>query len=529
MVPDHPFALNLSGLSKEDAYNKIESEIIRLKDQIRSLLSVRNSLSPVSSLPNELLAKVFMHSCDFNESGTFSNLRPDEGDQSNDAEDGAQPEMRLVVSRVSHRWRGVALAHRPLWNLVVNLRESVNLDYVRFCGARCQNLLVDLSGPSHSLLDTCVSTIAQITQFKIAISFDAVVPSALSGGHIWSQPAPLLETLDLSSICIGSNDAQGVHYPKLQSLILYDCDFRWKFVTSLASTLSKLDICSPRRTITIPTCLNLLSSLSFLSECALHHCLKDNEDSAPATPRPNRFCMQQLTKLTLNDSTPLIIQFLRAIGIPRASLQLFFQQTESFERDAVELVRVLQESHDYVWGSVRYLQIHDSLVVSSSAGPPCHDIITVGCHSHLLLLHIYQWLDLSSLKSLWTTHLTVDVLKVLSHLTRLHRVVLASPNALEKFVTFMRTEAHDDASTLLFPALQELVLAHFESSASEWLGGLRDILASRRIWGFGLQKLVLFKCSAVGIEEVARLRQVVDDLEFGRQRLECFFMILQVQ
>ncbi|TFK61449.1 hypothetical protein BDN72DRAFT_883163 [Pluteus cervinus] len=518
MVADTLPTFNLSGLSKEDAYNKVEFEIQRLKDQIRSLLSIRNSLSPVSSLPNELLSKIFMHSCDFNESGTYSDIRSgcDDGD------DWAQPEMRLVVSWVSRHWRSVALGHRPLWNLVVNLQKSLKLDYVRSCGARCQHLLVDLKGPNNSLLDACLSNISQTAHLKIFLPSSAAIPSAISSGHIWAQPAPLFRTLDLDSIRIRSDDAKGASYPKLHSLILSGCNFRWKFVMALSSTISKLDIYQPQRTITIPTCLDLLSSFSLLSECAFYSCLKDNEGSVPARSRRNRACLQQLTKLTLNESTHHIIQLLRALEIPRTSLELFLEETESFDTDAMELFGALQESQGHVWGAVHYLQLQYSFAVANPGSPLRHQLFVSGCNPDLLLLPACKNLDLSALESLWTRFLSAEVLEIASHLTRLQRVVLESSDALEKFVTFLCTEAHDSASTLLFPALQELVLAHVDSEAEEWLEQLYDILASRKIWGFGLPRLVLFQCNAVGIEKVARLKQVVDDVDFCRKSLDFF-------
>ncbi|TFK59271.1 hypothetical protein BDN72DRAFT_906014, partial [Pluteus cervinus] len=490
MVPGAPPTLSLSGLSKADACSKIESEILRLKGQIRTLLSARNSLSPVASLPNELLAKVFMHCCDFDESRSFSNLRTDDEDSNENHDEGAQPDMRLVVSWVSHHWRDVALGHRQLWNLVVNLRESINLDYVRSCGARCQNLLVDLASPSNHLLDACLSSISQLAHLKLNLLSDAVIPSAISEGQIWSQPALVLRTLNLDSIHILSDNAKD--YPKLQHLHLSECNFHWKFITSLASTLSKLEVYSPQRTLTIPACLALLSSLSLLSDCAFYYCFKDNEGTAPTRPRPNHLRLQNLTKLILADSMPHIIQLLQAIEIPRASLQSFVQKDKFLGKDYVELLCTLQKSHEHMWGSVRYLQVHDSFLVSNYEESLCHDIIVP--NFHLLLLPACQKLDLTALESLWTHHLPIDVVEVFGHLTWLRRVVLGSSNALEDFVTFMCTKIHDNEYTPLFPALQELVLVHLDISAAEWLGSLHDILALRKIWGFGLQKLVLFEC-----------------------------------
>ncbi|TFK61451.1 hypothetical protein BDN72DRAFT_459973 [Pluteus cervinus] len=512
MAPDTPPTLNFSGLSKEDAYNKIESEILRLKDHIRSLLSARNSLAHVSSLPNELLSKVFMHCCDFNESGTYSDIRPARGEK----EDPAQPDMRLVASWVSRHWRSVALGHRPLWNLVINLRKSIHLDYVRSCAARCQRLFVDLARPTNALLDACILNIPQTTHLVLDLRSCTTVRSAIGNGHIWTQPAHLLQTLQLHSLHIRLDDAKGVDYPKLQSLTLFACNFRWKFILSLASTISKLDIVDPRRTLTIPACVHLLESLSVLSECHLRSCL-DDDGAIPTVSRPNRLGLPRLAKLTLSEPVDLIIQLLRDLDIRHTSLEVVLDETEAIDQ-GVELFSALRESQDPSWSSMRHLQARHSFTVEDSETSLRHKVHVIGAQSHLLQLPACQTLDLSALESLWTTSLSLDVLKVISQLPRLRRVVLESSSALENFVTFMCTQTHDNASTLPFPALQELVLAHLE--CQEWLEELRDILSSRKTWGFGLQKSVLFGCDAIGIGELARLKQVVDDVEFCRTSLE---------
>ncbi|TFK69613.1 hypothetical protein BDN72DRAFT_594471 [Pluteus cervinus] len=332
MALDFPPALNLSNFSKEDSYNKIEAEILRLKEQIRSLLSVRNTHSPVSSLPNELLAKIFMHCCDFNELGRYSNIHPGDDD---DEDDRAQPDMRLVVSWVSHHWRSVALGHRPLWNLVVNLRDSLDLDYVRSCAARCQHLLVDLARPTKGLLNACIANMSRITYFKLDISSSTTVPAAKSIRRIWTQAAPHLEALRLHSVHVHNNDARKrLVYPKLQILSLVDCNYRWTFVASLASTISKLEIIDPENTITVPSCVRLLESMPRLSECTLYSCLMVSDNPTPAMPCAR---LLQLTMMTIANTVGHLIPLLRAIDIPGAMVNLFLDERESIDQGAAEL------------------------------------------------------------------------------------------------------------------------------------------------------------------------------------------------
>ncbi|TFK69617.1 hypothetical protein BDN72DRAFT_857529 [Pluteus cervinus] len=509
MVPDTPPTLNFSGLSKEDVYKRIDLEIMRLKGQIRSLYSIHNSLSPISSLPNELLSKMFMHCCDFNESGAYSDIRPRDGDSDDDR---AQPEMRLVVSWVSRHWRSVAVRHQPLWNLVVNLKKSIHPAFVNSCAARCQHLFVDMEVPTSSLLSACAPNASMIAYLKIDDSSHASSSGMRRTGNMWTRSFTLLETLTLNSISI--DDTTSIDCPKLQTLTLVRCNFDWTFVSLVASTISKLDITNPKSTIAIPTCAGLLQSIPHLSECTLRFCFTGSEDFTPAAPRFNRVRLLQLKKLTLADAPGHAIQFLRAIDIPRTMLHIVLDETESFDQDAVELFCALRGSHEHVWGSIHYLQVRTEFAIANPGACLKHKITVSGSQSNLLQSPACQTLDFSALESLWITFATPEVLDVFSQLPRLRRLVLESSDALEKFVAFMSTETHDDASSHRFPALQELVLAYLKSE--KWLQELRDALASRKIWGFGSPKLVLLGCDMVGIGEVTRLKLVVDDVEFGR-------------
>ncbi|TFK69616.1 hypothetical protein BDN72DRAFT_897102 [Pluteus cervinus] len=428
--------------------------------------------------------------------------------------------MRLVVSWVSHHWRNVALGHRPLWNLVVNMQESLNLDYVRSCAELCQNLLVDLERPTSSLLDTCVANLSQATHLVLDLSSSTTTHSTIRTGHIWTQSAPLLGNMALYSVHIHYDATKGMDYPNLKSLLLIECNFRWKFVSALASTLSTLYIEEPRRPIAIPACILLLGSCPCLSWCTFDSCLTDNVGSVSAIPpRSGRLHLPQLKQLTLLDSMSHIIQLLRDIYIPHAHTSLKFNSIGTKSIDAVELFSALLDSQGPAqWGGeIRFLQVRSGFTIVNSGTSLKHRIHVPMSHPRFLQLPACQMLDFSALESLWTTSLSPEVLKVFSRLTRLRRVALETSDALKSFVTFMCTHAHDNASTMNFPALEELVLVSLDSG--ECLKELRDILASRKVWVTGLQKVVLFRCDNIGIGEVIKLKQVAD-VEFYGRRLE---------
>ncbi|TFK59357.1 hypothetical protein BDN72DRAFT_905926 [Pluteus cervinus] len=184
--------------------------------------------------------------------------------------------------------------------------------------------------------------------------------------------------------------------------------------------------------------------------------------------------------LSTTDYTPRIIQLLQGIDVPHASLYLILDK-DSTNEDTGKLFGTLRESHEHIWGSIRYLQLRDTFIAANAGTSICHSISVSDSNSLPLQLPAYQKLDLSDLESLWVLYLSVGALKVFSLLTQLHRVVLESLDTLQTFVAFLSTGTHDNESAVLFPTLQELVLV--DIGPGEWLEDLCDILASRWVWG----------------------------------------------
>ena len=83
----------------EQAYEKI----IRLVNHITALKGARNSLSPISRLPPEVLLSVFKRCTDWNQ---FSHYK-------------------LAISQVCTSWRRLALADPTLWTRIDFLRPQL--------------------------------------------------------------------------------------------------------------------------------------------------------------------------------------------------------------------------------------------------------------------------------------------------------------------------------------------------------------------------------------------------------------------
>ncbi|TFK64346.1 hypothetical protein BDN72DRAFT_846694 [Pluteus cervinus] len=501
---------NVAGLSRHDAYNKISTEILRLQDQIRSLYSLQNSLAPISCLPNELLSKVFMHCCDLNESGEYTNLRPEEGEEEDD-DDKACLDTRLIVSWVSRQWRNVALGHKPLWNLVFSTMGTLPLDYARTCMERCQTLYIDARSPTPKLLQLYASHISQISHLKLGGPFE------LSDDFTWTQTAPLLQSLTLHiEAPAGILDSINPRMcPNLRSLDFQDYDFDWAFIARVASTLTSLTVKWPSSKITTTEFLHLLESLPLLNKCQISRCFEAVTDDTPSLPR--RVCLPRLQSMAIYESVAAIIRLLRNISTPAASLQIISFRPQKNDAETEALLHTLRTTQGHIWESIRHLRDDRWLTVSSSSLSLKHIVSCRNSPNNLSLA--FQYLNLDNLESLWTECESSEVMAKLSRLTQLRSIALNGSKPLRAFMTCMTSGSPGQDSMALFPALKELTLFGLDSGES--LAELCDAQAVRKVWGVGLQRLEFVDCEGVRLWDIACLKKVVDEVEIGdRSRFE---------
>ncbi|TFK67149.1 hypothetical protein BDN72DRAFT_114451 [Pluteus cervinus] len=489
----------ISGLSKEDAYTRISTEISRLKDQIRSLYSLQNSLAPVSYLPNELLSKVFMHCCDLNESGGFTDLRPIE----EEAEGDDPPlDTRLVVSWVSRHWRNVALGYKPLWNLVYVSKMGPHLDYVHVCVDRCQNLYIDALRPTPDLFQFYTSNIAKICYLKLK------EPSRVIGDITWPHAAPLLQSLTLRGRTTSPRILETLltsgMFPKLHSLELYTYDFHWNLLSHVVTTITNLTITWPAFKVMVVEFIHLLESLPLLKRCSFIGCLDPQVNDSSQS----RVSLPRLRDVTICDSTSPVIKLLPYICAPTASLHIIPIHLRNGP-DIGTLLRTLRMTQGHVWDSICHIRDADKLSLCGSTFSPEHSMYCLqqpSTSTNFLLA--CQNLNLDNLQSLRTKTGSVEVMVKMSQLTKLHTIALESLHSLKAFVAFIAAPSYHPHSTSPFPALRELMLIGLDSG--EMLDELYGVLTTRKVWGIGLQKLDFLECKGIEIEEISRLERLVD-------------------
>ncbi|TFK59942.1 hypothetical protein BDN72DRAFT_748754, partial [Pluteus cervinus] len=98
--PPRPFSFDINGLTLEEVYRELDSEISQLQDRLCSLRTFRNSLPPISKIPMELLSKIFHHS---------------QEDDSSPFSDDVDIRTRFFISWVCRHWRETALITPSLW------------------------------------------------------------------------------------------------------------------------------------------------------------------------------------------------------------------------------------------------------------------------------------------------------------------------------------------------------------------------------------------------------------------------------
>ena len=227
----------------------IDVEIESLEKSLRALRQRRNTLSPISSLPTEVIAAIFYLLCE-------------------------QPDVYLVlpVSHVCSRWREIALDHPLLWS-------HLNFAAVSQAGAAeilarsgMVPLYLEAQVPSHRWQDA--RFVAFQKELQPHVSHTCRLRLRASPSHLnrilegLISPAPILEHLSLSIECYGPqvsvpDSLFNATAPKLSSLELFDCSISWK--SPLLKSLKNLEIIRLSR-IVRPSLSDWLDALDEMSQ-----------------------------------------------------------------------------------------------------------------------------------------------------------------------------------------------------------------------------------------------------------------------
>ncbi|TFK63374.1 hypothetical protein BDN72DRAFT_323324 [Pluteus cervinus] len=512
--------LRIDGLPKESVYQKIDSEISNLEERIRALRTLRNSLSPASSMPVELLSKVFLYSCDLHDGfGLLDNYSDEDHEE---FEPDADCWMRLIVSWVSRHWRQVAHGHPQLWNFIHNDGGNFKLPpgYVYHCRqlSKGLGLCVDLYGETDQTIRASMLELDQVEFLSITLH-----PGGMSGplrlnplsGPEWKQPAPMLRELRLSQASLTDRDLFSGTFPQLMRINLYQIRLDWDIPLLSCPALRIVEISNPITRVTVPRIIHLLQSLPHLTYCRFRDCV----DSA-IVPVHQRVRHPNLQHLRILDRASSSSCLLLGLDIPDASISTWHAaHSPNCVKNALAK---FQEDVGWRWSTIRDIKSFQSpkfcdFSLSTPQANTYHflfqgrttwsdlNFITTACQS----------LPLENLESCSTDCLSVEAVTLLGKLKHLRKLRLVKECAVRQFVVVLQSgdlEEFDKGATatsptVLFPALWELALVTMTSPSA--YSGLPDVLASRKANGLGLKKLTFSK-SKVSTQDTAPFALVVD-------------------
>ncbi|EIM82348.1 uncharacterized protein STEHIDRAFT_149463 [Stereum hirsutum FP-91666 SS1] len=311
---DLPVIDGQTGQMTRAAYDQ---EILKAKAQIAHLLLMRNSMAPISSLPNETLSTIFLYYATVVEKSTS----------------GRWTQLMLVC----RRWRVICLGDARLWSFVtpdrqgrfgriprpalpleVRLRRSAEIPLTcRFdlSRATAESLATVLS--NHGQRIRTLSVTGATNRLQTAFQGITDLPSLVDlniawNGHSmrerhWVIPAEFVEA----------------NAPHLQSISLHDVEFfSWPSLNDLTS----LELCNYQGQDgfrpPLEDVLSLLQRSPRLTNLKLHHCWQEN--GVPLVTFTNEsILLPNLGMLDLSGGTSCLTVILRTLDIP-ASTSMHF-------------------------------------------------------------------------------------------------------------------------------------------------------------------------------------------------------------
>ncbi|KAF9241062.1 hypothetical protein BU15DRAFT_73546 [Melanogaster broomeanus] len=276
-----------------EAHARIDNEIALLKLPICALLTRKNALLPVSRLPCEILATIFLYQAySFYQDPRYLAIRPW----------GAPPWAN--VSYVCRHWRSVALSCPSLWSFL--FVSSPRWTDELLSRSKMVPLRIRIDGvfsdqEAMILFEKVTTDVTRIQDLSLELP---TLPCNLVEGILskLSTPAPLLHTLRLS----------------LRTLELNHCHIPWSSpVFTALSTLRLRDIASSSQ----PSMTELLAMLRHIPDLAhlyLENALSSAEDILASQRYLLSECVDlpQLLRLALVAPFSTVVVFLSNVTIP---------------------------------------------------------------------------------------------------------------------------------------------------------------------------------------------------------------------
>ncbi|KAG2364857.1 hypothetical protein BDR07DRAFT_1400478 [Suillus spraguei] len=550
---------DISALTSK-AQTEIDDELAALKERMTYLRTRRNSLSPISSIPPEILGAIFVHHVQETQL-----LHPP---------DSLAVLSWLNIGHVCSHWREVALGTPELW--ATPFLSSLQATEEMLIRSKMAPL--NLRSGLRYRMDSVQKVLMHMERLQeISLPF-------LNGGVTYRCIMEFLNKLSscsapkLRSLSLKEEFAQTLRIaipssflaPNLRSLRIKHCDLSWTSSVLTGLTVLNIKKLSPECLPTLDELISALRRMPSLHTLELEDALPTlpvQTTSLPSVPHATkvRLChlkrlrlvakalevASMLTRVELPDSTMLGVQLeCRASSSTNPSrewnlsypiisraLESCFKTTPAKSRRVPRSLRLFSVGRIHV----QYSTIRNP---SSWAGPMTDthldpewvaerpvvlDFDFPADTSTAILKDLWRLVPIRSLEALYIEGFFacwdgfwIDLLGAARNLAFIH--LRGTPQALDDLLISLRSRKHSLARSIwrsqrglnFAPALSHLVLDNleFDPFLSSFTGpsDLFDVLVDRANEGRGLDHLAITRCTGISAYDVRLLREVVTDI-----------------
>ncbi|TFK68721.1 hypothetical protein BDN72DRAFT_841393 [Pluteus cervinus] len=508
----------------DQAREKIDAEILVLRERIRSLCSSRNNLSYIHRLPPEVMAQIFMQ---------LQHLY-----RGKDKWATHLPRW-IQVTRVSQRWRNIAQSCKTLYSTILTRNLPYSQEMLKRSGCIALELVDGLNTRAarhrgtKEFQDLIVAALPRVR----SLSLDEQSSQAL---------LPHLETsnLVLDKVCVNHWESfTRTMFPNsLRYLYLEWCRFEsyeWLFsLSNMVELTLTADDLHPK-SLALDTLLSILDGMPRLTSLRLWSVLDPGSTqvsrASPITPK--------LQYLNISEPLDSLVECLPWLTFaPRFTLEI----TPGVSNSTTNWTAFLERVGQHIRASSMILRKADlswiDMTLQRSTNISCSEGV-----GQSPCLQIFASLETKDLRSVWLKQAAVlpfDNVETLTMgaygtfdsadwdnsrwhlLPKLRQLDLRNDQTsvayLEHLVGLERPLGETNrwfcsGGSASFPSLEELSLSdiHYDRYLKSNVQGALDKRTKR---GVKLRKLVFHDCS-VSCDSIKQLSQVVDEVEqLGRRR-----------
>lgn len=270
------------------AQTEIDDELVSLEERMRALRTHRNSLSPISSIPPELLGTIFVHHV--RQMQLIYNS------------DNPRVLSWLVVGHVCYHWREVALGTPELWATPF-LNSSKATDEML---TRSKMAPLNLKIGRRYRMDCVQKALMHIERLQVVsllfLHGDTAGCRCIMDfiDKLSSCSAPKLQSLALE---VGNRQTPRVAIPisfpapNLCSLRIKHCDLSWASSVLTGLTVLEINKLSPECLPALDELISALRRMPALHTLALEDALPTISPHTTSLPRPHRVMIVRLFHL----------------------------------------------------------------------------------------------------------------------------------------------------------------------------------------------------------------------------------------